>query len=716
MRNRPFFFIIIFVLISSLSTGQTQNYSVRKASFSSEKFDEFSPVYYRGGLVYCSNRNSGLIQGYSTINNKGFFKMNYIDTTNNPHWQESRLLPGSVNSHFNNGPATFNPRGDTIYFSRNLIVEGSYRDVTNPGNKLGLFFAVLKNGEWTGVTELRFNDNSYNVTTPFLSPDGKRLYFASDKPEGYGGSDLYYSQWKDGYWNNPVNLGPSINTGGNEAYPFINSSGELFFSSDSLPGRGGKDIFFSKYVDTTWIKPVGLNAPVNSDHDDFGFIADNLTGSGYFSSNRENMLDIYKFKTIYPQFFYCIDQKENQYCIYQADDKSIDIDPISLQFQWDFGDGKKAKGYVVTHCFPGPGVYNVKQNIIEKKGEKVVFNKVNLELEIKETKLPYIKSDDSVVLGVPVTFDAGKEIPGYDILSYLWDFGNSGIERGANIIHTFKSNGELPAKLMVKMKERSTGKTSQICVSKKIVVRANANKPVQTPEDTTHALKSPGEIENGPNITINKRYSTKDALAEKAVFQVQVLSSSEKIPPGDSRFDNIIPEYAVKMIFQPGNKTYSYIIDEQLDFMASYPAFRDAVSRGFRDAKIITYIPAGGGEMELWNFKRTYGTASDMFFLNKGVSLSANGTSVLDQLVLLLKRNPGLKIMIASHTDNTGSSTDNLFLSRKQAGSIMDYLITRGIDKNRLSAAGFGSSRPIAPDYPESERKKNSRVDFITVN
>lgn len=701
--------------MSSFSTGQTENYSVRKASFSSEKFDEFSPVYYRGGIVFCSNRNSGFISGYSTFKNKAFFKMNYVDTSDNPQWHESRFLPGSVNSHFNNGPATFNPRGDTIYFSRNLIVEGSYKEVAAPGNKLGLFYAVLKNGEWTGVTELRFNDNSYNVTTPYLSPNGKRLYFASDKPEGYGGSDLYYSEWKEGYWNNPINLGPSINTGGNEAYPFINGAGELFFSSDSLPGKGGKDIFFSKFVDTTWIRPVALKAPVNSEWDDFGFISDNLTERGYFSSNRDNSVDIYKFKTIYPQFFYCTDQKENQYCIYQADDKSIDIDPISLQFQWDFGDGKKAKGYIVAHCFPGPGIYNIKQNIIEKKGERVVFNKISLELEIKETDLPYIKSDDQVVAGSPVTFDAGKEITGYDILSYLWDFGNSGIDKGANLVHTFKTSGEMPVKLMVRMKERATGKTSQVCVSKKIMVKSNANEQIQRSEDTANAVKSVEELENGRNITINKRYYAKEELAEKAVFQVGILSSAEKISPEDSRFDNIVPEYVLRTITQPGSNLLSYVIDEQLDFMSAYPAFRDAVSRGYRNAKIITYVPQGG-EMELWNFKRTYGTASDIFFVNKGLSLSSNGISILDQLVLLLKRNPDLKIMIAAHTDNTSIRTDNLQFSQKQAKSIMDYLIARGIDKNRLSAAGFGSLRPIAPDYPESERKKNFRIEFITMN
>ena len=173
---------------------------------------------------------------------------------------------------------------------------------------------------------------------------------------GYGGSDLYYSEWNDSYWNNMVNLGPVINTSGNEAYPFVNQNGEIFFSSDGHPGLGGGRIsFFSKYVDTAWIEPVRLNAPINSPADDFGFIADENMSSGYFSSDRGKSLDIYSFKTIHPQFLYCGEQRTNRYCFSFPDDISIDIDPINLQFQWSFGDGKMETGYVVEHCFPGRG-------------------------------------------------------------------------------------------------------------------------------------------------------------------------------------------------------------------------------------------------------------------------------------------------------------------------------------------------------------------------
>ena len=126
-------------------------------------------------------------------------------------------------------------------------------ELSSVRNKLGIFYAVFDGNDWTKIRELRINNEWYNVTTPWLSPDGKRLYFASDKPGGYGGSDLYYCQLENDYWDDPVNLGPVINTKGNESYPFINAAGEFFFSSDGHPGMGGKDIFFSRLSDTSWI-------------------------------------------------------------------------------------------------------------------------------------------------------------------------------------------------------------------------------------------------------------------------------------------------------------------------------------------------------------------------------------------------------------------------------------------------------------------------------
>jgi outer membrane protein OmpA-like peptidoglycan-associated protein len=708
MKERIAITVTLLFAVFMSSAQQSDNYLVRKAPFSTQKYDEFSPVYYRKSIIFCSNRNPAKISGYSTPDKKGFFKIYSVDTTGSA--KGARPLHGDINSHLNNGPATFNSRGDTVYFSRNLIVEGSYKDISGRGNKLGLFYAVLKNGEWIGVTEMRFNDNSWNVTTPFLAPDGKRLYFACDKPDGFGGSDLYYSQWKDGYWNNPVNLGRVINTGGNEAYPFLNESGDLFFSSDSLPGKGGKDIFFSKYTDTTWIKPVGLNAPINSKANDFGFISDNLLNRGYFSSDRGNLLDIYSFRMVYPQFLYCPQQQAPRSCFRFSDDESIAIDPVQLQYTWIFGDGSSASGSAVEHCYEKAGKFTLHEDIVEKKTGRRVFNKLLLQIDLKSNEEPYIISDDIASEGEAFKLTAGIEAAGYEIASAYWDLGKNGQDRGTSITRFFNEEGVIPVKLLVNVRETATGKLRQTCISKTITVgkEAGFGEKETDSADVIHVRE--GYRMKG----IEKIFSAKDAI-DNSVFRVQILASEKKIQADNHAFYNLAPLYAVRSEFDSTEKKYVYFIDEQQSLMDAYPAFRNAVSLGYKDAVVKSQV-LKGAEQDLWNFKKTYGTSSDLYFMNNGTSLSPKAVPALDELALILKRNEGMKIIVAAYTDNTVSASAGLMLSRKQALGIVNYLIDKGIAKSQMIAAGYGSLRPIAPDFPEEESRRNRRVDFIPVN
>jgi Tol biopolymer transport system component len=295
MKRKPVIAILIIFLTQQFALGQAETYSVYLAPFSSKVYDEFSPVFYKNGIVFCTNSVENSFFNYSGYQKTGNFKIRFVEQKKNGGWKKARLFSKNLSTKLNDGLVTFNSRGDTIYYSRNLVVNDKMSVISSPKNKLGIFTAVLVDGKWTKIRSLRINNEWYNVTAPSLSPDGKRLFFASDQPGGYGGSDLYYCQWKDNYWDDPVNLGPVINTPGNESYPFISSSGDLYFSSDGHPGLGGKDIFVSHLSDTGWIAPLHLDPPVNSQYDDFGIVTDPQGNSGFFSSNRNKSVDIFKF-------------------------------------------------------------------------------------------------------------------------------------------------------------------------------------------------------------------------------------------------------------------------------------------------------------------------------------------------------------------------------------------------------------------------------------
>ncbi len=123
---------------------------------------------------------------------------------------------------------------------------------------------------------------------PHLSADAKTLYFeAKGLPGGYGGYDLYVSYLENGQWSAPVNLGPNINTNGDEISPFVDEEGVLYFSSDGHKGFGGFDIFRADYIEGTWKDVCNLGFGVNSSQDDLYFVFDTTNNIAYFSSNRK---------------------------------------------------------------------------------------------------------------------------------------------------------------------------------------------------------------------------------------------------------------------------------------------------------------------------------------------------------------------------------------------------------------------------------------------
>lgn len=203
----------------------------------------------------------------------------------------------SLNTRYHEGPATFSRDGSRIYFTRNNYNDGRASKSSAGVNKLKLYTARQQNGAWTDIEELPFNSDEYSVGHPTLSRDGQLLYFASDMPGGFGGTDLYVTRNQNGRWGKPVNLGSTLNTKGNELFPFVDDAGNLYFSTDGRRGQGGLDIFYASLLDGATVQGIAtIEAPINSPKDDFGFITDARRQGGYFSSNRrDGNDDIYRF-------------------------------------------------------------------------------------------------------------------------------------------------------------------------------------------------------------------------------------------------------------------------------------------------------------------------------------------------------------------------------------------------------------------------------------
>ena len=190
---------------------------------------------------------------------------------------------------------TFSNDKKTVYFSAKKFKRRRNK------NKSQLFKADIdSSGTWVNIEKLPFNDRKYSAAEPTLSKDGKKLYFASDGPSSYGGTDIYVvTVNEDGTYSEPTNLGDKINTSGNEVTPYITDENILFYSSNGREDTyGNLDVYATEIFSNIASEPLHLESPVNSINDDFAYIVNSNHKGGFFSSNRlqgQDNNDIYSF-------------------------------------------------------------------------------------------------------------------------------------------------------------------------------------------------------------------------------------------------------------------------------------------------------------------------------------------------------------------------------------------------------------------------------------
>jgi outer membrane protein OmpA-like peptidoglycan-associated protein/tetratricopeptide (TPR) repeat protein len=267
---------------------------------------DFGPSFFKEQIVFASTR-----EGVKSIKRSyNWNEMPYLDLfvaeINMDQLENPKQLHKQLNNKLHEGPASFNGAGTLMAFTRN-----NYSGKSQDGAiKLQIFFSTLnEKGEWIKEESFKLNNSEYNVAHPCLSADGRIMYFSSDMPGGIGGADIYRIEKNaNGTWGEAVNLGPSINTEGNELFPFYQEEqGILFFASNGHIGLGGLDIFLSPDLGNgEFVKVLNAGTPMNTRFDDFGLIIDEKMRKGYFSSNREGGKgddDIYAFELLKPYAF-----------------------------------------------------------------------------------------------------------------------------------------------------------------------------------------------------------------------------------------------------------------------------------------------------------------------------------------------------------------------------------------------------------------------------
>lgn len=447
-------------------------YEVQRMSFNAGGFSDISPVILQNGVLFCSNRRFSALKDRTSFDGERLYYIYKTVETDSGIWAKPVMIQNELMKKFNNGPLSISPDGKTVYFTSE-VETGRASKSKRLRNKSGIYTAELSGSRLNSPQPFAYNSSEYEVAHPSISHDGRYLFFASNMPGGFGKSDLYYCENINGQWSKPVNLGPKINTSAAENFPYMHPSGRLYFSSDRTGGAGKLDVYMTSRYEGEWEAPQLLPDPINSTSDDFAFTADESLQTGYFSSNRISNDDIFRFSSTIIRKLNCDELLENSYCYRFTEENAVKYDTVPFRYQWNFGDGSKAEGAVVEHCFPGPGKYVVRLDVVNLITKEVINNEKSDTILVENEIQPYISAPDTASPGKVIRLDASEtNLPGWNIAQYYWNFGDETIALGEKVDKVFSKPGLYNVQLIVSEAPQPGSTTREECVSKIINVTA----------------------------------------------------------------------------------------------------------------------------------------------------------------------------------------------------------------------------------------------------
>ncbi|RZM02858.1 MAG: flagellar motor protein MotB, partial [Pedobacter sp.] len=296
-----------------LATPKLNEQSIKAGNYRKSVYEfaiDFDNKHPRGNYVFApsnmgSNINSAALEYFPSLTIDGsnmiftrrensdedFYETNYV----NGQWTMATPLPGKINTNFNEGAQNISQDGEWLIFTGCNYPEGA--------GSCDLYIAYkTKSGNWTEPENLGPSVNTEAwESSPSFSPDKRDLYFASNRPGGYGGKDIWVTHRAvNGRWSKPENLGPVINTSGDEGCPFIHADNQtLYFNSNGHPGYGMTDLFLSRRTDSSWAVPENLGYPVNTIDDEGSLIVASDGKKSYYASDggdTKGGLDLYSFE------------------------------------------------------------------------------------------------------------------------------------------------------------------------------------------------------------------------------------------------------------------------------------------------------------------------------------------------------------------------------------------------------------------------------------
>jgi hypothetical protein len=462
--------LILIILAGKTSYAQEQPFKVERAPFSNRTYDEWAPVLINGDIVFRSNKRLSATTKTTDKNNKMIMNMFVVRDMGDGEWSDPALFANELSELRNHyGPAVFNENGRRIWFNK-INME------SNPDRaKIGIYSGEYIGSEWTNIEPFEYNDPRYSFMHPFISEDGRMLFFASDQPGGIGQFDLYVCNRRGSGWSEPENLGPNVNTNRHEIYPMHYSNGRLYFASQGHENNlGGFDLYYSVWDGKQWNSPVHLDPPFNTKRNEAWYlVTDTSFTRGYIHSNREGRIyNIFEFSLDIPPELYedCKIVEENSYCFTFYEAGAAALDTSVYRYEWVIED-VHFRQEEVDYCFPGTGQYQIALNVIDLLSGEVLFNQATYDLEIEDIEQVYISSPDTLFVNQPVEFSGTESnIKDFTIDRYIWDMGDKNWITDPTVSYRYFEPGTYTIMLGVVNEADQPEQVQKTCGFKNVVV------------------------------------------------------------------------------------------------------------------------------------------------------------------------------------------------------------------------------------------------------
>jgi outer membrane protein OmpA-like peptidoglycan-associated protein len=679
-------------------------------------YNDFAPTAYNNGVVFCSDRPMRFAVTYIDAAGNNPSKIHF--SPNNGH-SKSNLFDANLASKLNEGPACFSADGQMMVYTGTI-----HFGKKNIENKLGIFICNRNGNGWSEPDPFDFNaqDSSYSIAHPCLSQDGQYLYFSSDMENGLGGKDIYRSRKVPEGWSKPENLGPAINSEYNEVFPFIHSDGRLCFSSNRNDGANDIDIYLAYPSGESWIEAKKMEAPINSDADDFSIYLAENGESGYFASNRNGKDDdLFQFNYKYPVFEACPPSEKPTFCYLFEETNIIQNDTLPLLFEWEFGDGTKQKDKLsVEHCFPDFGHYEIALNVYDSV-TRVQFARVSeIDLDIEKSDFPFIQSNDSILTNQELLISGlQSDIKNFTIDQYFWDFGDGTRAKGEEAKHIYDIPGIYTIQVGVFSKP-TNGEIQKRCATKTIAV-GTPLELVGVTEETPIQTEHRSIMHNDMIFVESNAKEILKHAPDSTVYFVEFKKSEVPIPLNDPYFENI--KYEITERKSEKDTLYHYSVGETNKLDVMIRIYQDLVASGYEESLVKESISDDFNKQTVkqwWYIPDSLESAinkhlnkfSDIRFDYNDSRIKSESFENLEYIVYVMRKEPSLSLKIKAHTDSLGSSEHNLQLSVLRAEAVVYYLASRGLDADRLIPEGYGETLPVTDNTTEDGRAINRRVEF----